>query len=314
MSTPDPRMDVYAQPQRLVEIGGGRRLNVLVSGAGAPSVILSAGGGCSTFHWGRVQADLARTNAVIAFDRAGMGFSDPGPLPRTSGRSVDDLRAALAALGLAPPYVLVGHSMGSFDMRLFAFRHPEEVAGMVLVDPRGDEMTAQLQRISPAMAEAFQTQRAQLRENARLAASNPNPGEAAYAALATPDDPQLTPALNAAFRAAALRASYWETIASEGDCLDGASADELAAVRRSLGALPLIVLTAAAPPFPTPPEHARAIMAMWRASHDQLARLSTRGVRRDVPDVGHMIQIERPDVVAAAVREVCAMAGAGESR
>src|ERR1700678_585339 len=122
---PDPRMNRYAAPQRLVRIGRRRRLNVNLSGdlpsGGAPTVILSAGGGCSTLHWGRVQGLLGQTHRVLAFDRAGMGFSDPGPLPRTTSRAVADLRAALAALDVGPPYVLVGHSMGSFDVRLFAF-------------------------------------------------------------------------------------------------------------------------------------------------------------------------------------------------
>src|SRR6185437_5560094 len=105
---------------------------------GPVTAILAAGGGGSTINWGYVQAALSRDHRVLSYDRAGMGFSEPGPLPRTTARSVDDLRAALAALDIKPPFVVVGHSMGSFDARLFAFRYPDEVIGMVLVDPRGD--------------------------------------------------------------------------------------------------------------------------------------------------------------------------------
>jgi pimeloyl-ACP methyl ester carboxylesterase len=298
-------MDIYARPQQLVRINARRRLNVFVTGEGGPTVILSAGGGGTTLNWGLVQPALSETNRVISFDRAGMGFSDPGPRPCTSGRAVDDLRAALAALKIGPPYVLVGHSMGSFDARLFAFRHPDEVAGMVLVDPRGDGLVARLAAASPTRAAGYKGEVAQLRRNAAIAAAGP--GAAGYDSLVAPDDPNLTPGVNAAQRAAILRPSFWRTVASEGACLEGASARQLAEARLPLD-MPLIVLTASVPPFPCPPQDVAAVMAMWRASHEELARLSTRGERRDVPDVGHMIPYQRPDVVVAAIREVCAAA------
>ncbi|HEX3407567.1 MAG TPA: alpha/beta hydrolase [Caulobacteraceae bacterium] len=301
---PDPRMDLYAAPQRLVRVGRRRRLNVLLTGEGPVTVILGAGGGGSTIHWGHVQAALSENCRVLSYDRAGMGFSDPGPLPRTTGRSVDDLRAALAALHLAPPYVVVGHSMGSFDARLFAFRYPHEVVGMVLVDPRGDDMNERLFAAAPSFVARYAEERRTLRRYAAIAARRPDPGSPEFAEIVQPPDPQLTPAVNAAFRDQALRASFWRTLLSEGRCLDGASAAELDEAKRSLD-IPLIVLTAsqAALQGETPEEN-RAIVEMWRASHEALALLSTRGARRDVPDVGHMIPTERPDVVVAAIREV----------
>lgn len=301
-------MDIYARPQQLVRVNRRRRLNVLVTGNGEPTVILSAGGGGSTIHWGRVQAALASTNRVLSFDRAGMGFSDPGPMPRTTSRAVDDLRAALAALAIGPPYVLVGHSMGSFDVRLFAYRHPEEVVGMVLVDPRGDRFAERLEAASPTLAAENRAARAQVKRNAVVASRCPKPGTNAYKSLVPPDNPQLTPAVNSAIAQAMLRPSFWRTLASEGDCLDGVSAQELSEARRPLGRTPLIVLTAGAPPLPCPDEDAEAVMSMWRSSHDELAALSDLGVRRDVPSAGHMIQIETPDVVVAAILEVCAAA------
>ena len=307
--TPDPRMDLYAKPQRLVRIGRRRRLNVLLTGEGPVTVILAAGGGSSTIAWGYVQAALSRDYRVISYDRAGMGFSDPGPMPRTTGRSLDDLRAALTALGLAPPYVIAGHSMGSFDARLFAYRYPDEVIGMVLVDPRGDRLREQLTAAAPGFAGQWTREIRQLRRNAAAAARHPAPGSPEYAALVPPEDPMLTPGVNAAFRAWPLQPSYWRTIASEGRCLDGVSEGELEAVKRPLD-IPLIVLTASRPPFQgETPQETEAIAAMWRASHEELARLSTRGERRDVADVGHGIPIERPDVVEAAIREAVAAAG-----
>jgi pimeloyl-ACP methyl ester carboxylesterase len=308
-TSPDPRMDLYAQPQQLVRIGRRRRLNVLLTGKGPVTVILAAGGGGSTINWGYVQAALSRDYRVLSYDRAGLGFSDPGPAPRTTARSVDDLRAALAALGLEPPYVIAGHSMGSFDARLFAFRNPDEVIGMVLVDPRGDRLREQLEAAAPSLAGQWAKEVRQLRRNAAAAARRPAPGSPEYAALVPPDDPMLTPAVNAAFRDRALRPSYWRTGVSEGRCLDGVSAAELEAAKRPLD-IPLIVLTAGRPPFGgATPQETAALAKMWRESHEELARLSKRGERRDVPGAGHMIPGERPDVVEAAIREVIAAAG-----
>ncbi|HWF77797.1 MAG TPA: alpha/beta hydrolase [Caulobacteraceae bacterium] len=296
-------MDLYAAPQQQVRVGRRRRLNVLLTGAGPVTAILAAGGGGSTINWGYVQAALSRDHRVLSYDRAGMGFSEPGPLPRTTARSVDDLRAALAALDIKPPFVVVGHSMGSFDARLFAFRYPDEVIGMVLVDPRGDSFNARLFAAAPSFVRGYAAERRRLRRFAALAARHPKPGSPEYAEIVQPEDPLLTPAVNAAFRALALRASYWRTVLSEGRSLESASELELEAARRSLD-IPLIVLTASRAALEgETAEETQAIIEMWRASHEELAALSTRGERRDVPDVGHIIPTERPDVVVAAIRE-----------
>lgn len=119
----------------LIDIGG-RRLRVVRAGVGdGPLVVLEHGAfGCAA-DWAEVQAQLAAKGIrSLSYDRAGLGFSDPGPGPRDADAIADDLDALLAALGEAGPYVLTGHSMGGLMVRVYAGRHPQATAGLVLVD------------------------------------------------------------------------------------------------------------------------------------------------------------------------------------
>ncbi len=122
----------------LVDIGGGRHIRVLCEGpptSARPLVILETGifGGAAA--WDAVQDRLAEHGLrSCAYDRAGLGFSDPGPLPRDAKALVSDLDAWLKAKGETGPYVVMGHSLAGFEIRMFAERHPHEVVGLVMVD------------------------------------------------------------------------------------------------------------------------------------------------------------------------------------
>ena len=120
-------------PGRLVDVGG-HRLHIWCTGAGEPAVILETGLGGSTVGWGFVQPEVARFTRVCSYDRAGLGYSDPGPSPRTTRRSARELEQLLDRSGIAGPWVLVGASSGGFIARLFASERAERVAGLVLVD------------------------------------------------------------------------------------------------------------------------------------------------------------------------------------
>ena len=120
-------------PGHLVDIGG-YRLHLWCTGDGAPAVILDTGLGGSSADWGFVQPDVARFTRVCSYDRAGMGYSDPGPSPRTARRIASELAELLVRSGIGGPVVLVGASIAGFDVRVFASDHPERAAGLVLVD------------------------------------------------------------------------------------------------------------------------------------------------------------------------------------
>jgi pimeloyl-ACP methyl ester carboxylesterase len=118
---------------------GGYRLHLHCSGAGFPVVVFDAALGGSSISWTLVQPRIAALTRACAYDRAGFGWSDAGPMPRTAGLIARELLALLDRAGEPPPYVLVGHSFGALVVRLFAARHPELTAGLVFVDPAHPE-------------------------------------------------------------------------------------------------------------------------------------------------------------------------------
>ena len=125
---------------RLVNIGD-RALHLHCTGEGAPAVVLESGLGNDGSVWSDVQPGIAGFTRVCAYDRAGLGYS-PGPAPRphTNRLMARELHALLERAGVPGPYVLVGHSMGGVNVRLFASEHLDSVAGMVLVDATVDPL------------------------------------------------------------------------------------------------------------------------------------------------------------------------------
>ena len=114
---------------------GGYRLAIHCIGEGSPTVVLETGLGAPSEYWTPIQQEIAGLIRVCLFDRAGRGKSDPAPTtPRTCADMVADLRNLLRNAGIPAPYVLVGNSLGGMNARLYAYQHPEEVAGLVLVD------------------------------------------------------------------------------------------------------------------------------------------------------------------------------------
>ncbi len=123
----------YPASGKLINVGG-YRLHINCIGTGSPTVILDAGLGGSSLDWSLVQPEVATFTRVCSYDRAGYGWSDYGPKPRTSGRIVAELHTLLIGAGIPGPYILVGQSFGGLNVRLYAYTYPQEVAGMVLVD------------------------------------------------------------------------------------------------------------------------------------------------------------------------------------
>ena len=135
---------------RSVDIGG-RSLNIYCSGEAGPTVILESDIGAPGYAWLLIQREIAKFARACWYDRAGFGWSDPGPFPNHSDSVARDLHKLLTAAKVPPPYVLVGHSMGAFHVRVYNGFFPSEAVGMVLVDPMDENATIHIHNHNEAL-------------------------------------------------------------------------------------------------------------------------------------------------------------------
>ena len=129
----EPAVDVRTMPRRMVDVGSSR-LHVWSDGGGTPPVVMEAGTWDVALTWAWVLPEVATFTRAITYDRAGVGWSEPSPRPRTAAVMVDELLALLDRAHVDPPYVLVGMSFGGLIARLLAYQHPNRVAGLVFAD------------------------------------------------------------------------------------------------------------------------------------------------------------------------------------
>ncbi|KLD76462.1 hypothetical protein Y886_21215 [Xanthomonas hyacinthi DSM 19077] len=302
---------VYLHPARQVVVEPGRRLNLYCIGSGSPTVLLEAGHGDGLTTWARVQPAIARLTRVCSYDRAGFGFSDPPRKPGTIQQAADDLRALLARASIRPPLVLVGHSMGGMVVRLYAAEHPDDVAGMVLVDATNEGQAEGYNRVDGrSHADWDRANQRDFREAeqcvvaaaaGKLVADTP-----IYASCVAEYDPNFGPRLNAQLirqsqSYGAQRAMVWEQ-----ESTFYASTAQLAAKPGAYGAMPLLVLYRGSDSRRRGQSQAQADAEyhMLVGLHDSVAARSTQGVAQVVPDTGHYIQMDAPDVVIDGITHV----------
>ena len=317
----------YVHPHRRVDIGNGRRLNLFCMGNGTQTVVFESGSGDWSSIWALVQPRVAAHARACSYDRAGMGYSDSSGDARSPMAIVDDLRKLIMAAELATPVVLVGHSSGGFDVKLYAALHPEDVAGLVLVDPAEERIfirTRQLVRAKYGTAISATVELVSLngvsgreshyKDCAAAALSHDlDPKSDLNKQCTDPGYPQLGPKIAAERQRIQAQHPYQEAQASEfanGVYEDQRTDDAYASLfsGNALGAKPLIVLTHSIRDRKDPFDEAGFFA--WNAVHEQTAKLSTRGVNRIVPETHHYIQIDCPQAVVDAIdvvlREVAA--------
>jgi len=302
-------------PGRLVDVGG-VRLHLHCLGTGAPAVILDAALGGSSLSWTFVQPEIARVTRVCSYDRAGFGWSGPGPMPRTAGRIADELRLLLERAEIPPPFVLVGHSFGGLVMRVFARRYRGDTVGMVLVDPAHPE-----DWVRPASKEQLKIERgarlcrygvtAARLGIARLVSGLGSIGAFGIArgvvkivsrgGLSREDEGILAPVwklpaeLRTPLKHFWTQAKFFEALGSQIETICVSALETLDASADGYGDLPLITISS------TDPGDYRI------RQQDALARLSTRGRHLVASNSGHWIPIDQPEVVVSAIRDVLAI-------
>lgn len=295
---------LFPKSGRSVNVGG-FSLNINCTGQGGPTVILDSGLGVPAVGWNPVQPDVARFTRVCSYDRAGYGWSAPGPFPRTSLEISKELHTLLEKADVPPPYILVGHSFGGFNVRVFNGLYSSEVLGMVLVDSSHEDQDARM----PA---SFQASMAKSdRQVQRVRPVMPiliHLGIARAALNADPSLHLLPKDLSEEIVYLQLQTKFVDAIAAE-----LASFPESARETRdsgNLGDKPLVVLTAGrVVEVPdVPPNDLAAFHEIWiKELQPSLARLSTRGRQVIVPQSDHLIPFEQPQAVVSAVREVWEM-------
>jgi len=274
-------------PGRLVDVGE-RKMHIYCAGQGSPTVILESGLGDSYISWRKVQPQISKFTRVCSYDRAGLGYSDPSSGPRTSKVIAEQLHALLRAASVPVPYVLVGHSMGGFDVRLFTSLYRSEVAGMVLVDASHPDQENRFPAQLKKMEGGWQREAEFLEYTMPLGIPR---------WLGACDDSPSARAADCNWHSAREQVSEMKSFST--------SAAEAGATG-SPGDLPLIVLShdPDKPSSEFPPDLAKGVNQAWEQMQEDLAHLSTRGSQVIVKDSSHYIQIDNPAVVVEAVRRV----------
>jgi pimeloyl-ACP methyl ester carboxylesterase len=276
-----------AQPQppgRLIDAGG-INMYIYCTGEGSPTVVLDAGLNGGTRSWAGVQEQVSNHTRVCSYDRAGMGWSEEGPKPRTFMRIADELHALLQAAGEEGPYVLVGHSVGAHTIRFFVQEYPTDVVGVVLVDPAHEKILST--ELIPVIEQIQRTYVGYAHVGFWRYVLNPD----FIMGVEGPDVPveiinnlEVVYSSKSLYTAADELAAMYETV----QALNATN------VRGTWNDRPATVISA---------DNEIAHLTGALEHHKELASLSTTGEQILVPS-GHNIHYEHPDIVAEAIQMI----------
>jgi pimeloyl-ACP methyl ester carboxylesterase len=314
-----PEDIVYAHPGQLVDVGG-FRLNLYCMGSGSPTVVFDSGWGDWAPAWSKVQPEIAKWTRACSYDRAGTGFSDPGPMPRTSVQIAEELRTALRHAGIGGPYILVGSAFGGDNVRTFADLYMDEVAGLVLVDADSVDVEPAAMREVEHRGQAgipkdMRDCRNLIAEHKPLPKVSSRPGRppqtcAQQFFFRGLPEAVWSPELNAKLlEVAQTKVAMYDSYSSE---MEQTPADEiyLQQHRRSFGSRPLRVLTSGNHAVghlerkpPDTPEHVKYEQETTLAQARWLG-LSSNAKQIFARNSSEYIQFDEPEIVIGTIREV----------
>ncbi len=294
----------FPAPGTMIDIGG-YRLHLHSSGEDGPSVILDAGMGSYSMDWALVQPEVAKFAHVYSFDRAGCGWSDERPNAATTSTSqtiVEELHTLLSKAGVPGPYILVGHSFGGMNARLFASKYPNEVAGIVLVDAGHEDIHVYMppNPIEKAMESALSRNLILLASYVGLGRLFCNLPSAKKSLQNFPEEVQKV-YLVKRVTAKAIKALLAEATDFKESC------QQLKQNGGLLGDKPLIVITAAknlTTESGLSQEFIDKSAKAWKILQQDLVTKSSNGKQIFAENSGHMIPYEQPQIIVDAIREI----------
>ncbi len=290
----------FPPPGKLVNVGG-HRLHIQCAGEGRPTVVLETGALAMSSLWGWVPAQVAVHTRVCSYDRAGLGWSEPGPEPRDAVRIASELRTLLRNAGETPPYVFVGHSFGGLLVRVYADRYREDLAGLVLVDSSHPDQVARFEKVLGKRKPSFPSF-----VEARLFALFPvlaRLGVLRIGLRFTGRFDDLPPRQAAEFKTFLADSSHQSAGKAEMAVWEETAAQ--ARATRPLGDLALVVISAEGDFRGTKTASLRRRVRL--ELHRELAALSSRGSHQVVAGAGHgslVTNRSHASQVAEAIREL----------
>jgi len=310
---------LYARPGKLVPVDG-FRLNLYCLGSGSPAVVFDSGWGDWAPAWSKVQPEIAKWTRTCSYDRAGTGFSEPGPMPRSSVHIAEELRTALHHAGIGGPYILVGSSFGGDNVRTFADLYMDEVAGLVLVDADPDDLEPEAMREQAHRGHAeipsdMRACRNAVAEHKPLPAQDSGPGKpqktcAQQFFFRGFPEAEWSPELNAkVLEIAQTKVAMYDAYSSE---MEQTPSDEtyLQQHRRSFGSRPIRVLTSGNHAVghleskpPDTPKHVEYERETTLAQARWLD-LSSNAKQIFAHHSSEYIQFDEPETVIKAIRDV----------
>ncbi len=287
-------------PGRMVRVDG-RLVHVVAEGTGEPAVVIESGIGGSHLEWEEVAAGLRGTARVVRYDRPGLAFTPYVRGDRSPEALAIGLRAMLAAEGIAPPYLLVGHSLGALHVRTYAALFPRDVAGVVLVDPTHENLveTAWARPVGRLVGAAFRAAALLSRFGmARVFGRAVTRADARR--VADPGVPHVAAFLRAAGALTHRTVDGWRGLAAEYAGLVGAHVrtGRLSATH-GFPAVPITVISAGREP---PNRVERAVWTWLRTEMPRTAALGIDGRHVVAEHSGHLVPLDEPQIVIAEVR------------
>jgi pimeloyl-ACP methyl ester carboxylesterase len=269
-------------PGELVDLGA-HRLWLSCDGQGSPTIFVEVGGGSNGSDWWNAVAELRRDTRVCIYSRAGYPRSDVGPMPRDAGREADEAAALIQTARVERPFLLVAHSLGAMNALVLASRHPDWLAGMVLLDP--PPLSWMAGRTFTNIRDDLVANIARMRERAaQLRALSDSAASTRAAATGVQ------------------RAAATEALASEMEAMFSETSRLVSAIR-SLGDLPVTVVAGGRPNPRAYGADAEAFTRAWGDEGRTLAALTTRGNFVLIAESGHNLPVEAADRVLAIVRD-----------